>query len=384
PEILCTVKLSRTLYPGVQGHSLDAICARIGYRRERAHRALDDVIATHAFVDYALREHGREALFAAALTQLRRPSQPAQLPDEEVSRIPNCPGVYRFYGENDALLYIGKSVRMRERVKSHFSADIRADREMRMAREVRHVDWVATAGELGALLRENLEIKTGSPIYNRRQRRHRQLWCFELGQSEGGLLQPQLTAKPLGASDAAMPGRAPQRGRLHGLFTSKGAASKWFAAAIDQHRLCKKMLGLERGAGSCFNYQLKRCAGICAGVESIDAYNLRVQAAFAENQLQVWPFEGAAAILEQAEDWRDAECAQRDIHLVDHWVYLGTVHDPADIPARLASLAGASFDRETYRILNRFIHLALPVGKLLHAADEILLDVADTFDANQP
>jgi DNA polymerase-3 subunit epsilon len=166
------------------------------------------------------------------------------------------------------------------------------------------------------------------------------------------------------------------------LFTSKGAASKWFAAIIDEHRLCKKMLGLERGAGSCFNHQLKRCAGICVGLEPVAAYNLRVKAAFAENQLQIWPFEGAAAIVEQAEDWRDVECAQLDIHLVDHWVYLGTVHDAADIPARLASLAGASFDRETYRILNRFIHLAVPAGNLLRAADEVPDDVAETADAN--
>lgn len=364
PALLCTVRLSRALYPDARKHSLDAICQRIGYRREQAHRALDDVQATHAFVERAMADLGEQQVFEVARKQLQRPAIPAMLPEEEVARIPNTCGVYRFYGEDSRLLYVGKSVRMRERVKSHFGADVRADREMRLAQEVRNVDWHTTAGELGALLRENIEIKTESPVYNRRQRRHRQLWCFEMIELQGGALRPQLTARPLGAASEEMPGHITATGSLHGLFTTKGAANKWYAAAIEQHRLCKKLLGLERGSGSCFNYQLKRCDGVCAGSESIDEHNARLRRAFADQQLRKWPFDGPAAIVEMAEDWRDAECALQDIHLVEHWVYLGTVHDPADIPARLEQRSLASFDRETYRLLNKYIHLAVPVAEL--------------------
>ncbi|MBT8139668.1 MAG: hypothetical protein KJP25_07855 [Gammaproteobacteria bacterium] len=365
PALICTVKLSRSLYPGEKRHSLDVICERIHYRRERAHRALDDVSATCAFINYAIGEFGIDKVNSAARGQLQRPAQPAHLPLQEVSRIPNTPGVYRFYGEQSSLLYIGKSVRMRERVMSHFNADIRADREMRLAQEVRSIDWCTTAGELGALLRENREIKSQSPIYNRRQRRHKQLWCIETEQQGTQALRVQLTARPLQATNAAMPGNAKAKTQLHGLFSSKSHANKWLNSKIEEYRLCKKMLGLERGSGSCFNFQLKRCDGACAGVEPVAVHNQRVLDALANDQLQCWPFAGAAVIIESAEDWRDAECAQQDIHVIDHWVYLGTVHDPADINSQLSSVENACFDRETYRLLSKFIHLAVPVAEIV-------------------
>lgn len=52
------------------------------------------------------------------------PALPAHIDRAVVDAIPEAPGVYLFYGENDAALYVGKSVAMRSRVLQHFSGDV--------------------------------------------------------------------------------------------------------------------------------------------------------------------------------------------------------------------------------------------------------------------
>ena len=134
----------------------------MGYVRETSHRAMADVEAMCAFVEYAIAEHGVAAVNSAAQAQFKRPSQPIHISTELIDAIPKAAGVYRFYGEDDSLLYIGKSINLNDRVKSHFNADLRNSKEMRLSQEVRDLDWTVTVGELGALLLENQEIKTKS------------------------------------------------------------------------------------------------------------------------------------------------------------------------------------------------------------------------------
>ena len=49
--------------------------------------------------------------------------------------IPDTPGVYLFFDERDAPLYVGKSINLRTRVLSHFSADHSSSREMQIAQQ---------------------------------------------------------------------------------------------------------------------------------------------------------------------------------------------------------------------------------------------------------
>jgi len=64
-----------------------------------------------------------------------------------------------FNGENSLPLYIGKSINIRARVLSHFNADHASTREMRISQEVRHIEWIETAGEFSALLLESRLVK---------------------------------------------------------------------------------------------------------------------------------------------------------------------------------------------------------------------------------
>jgi len=168
---LCTVKLSRRLYPGHARHNLDSLIDRHQLRCDARHRALGDAQAVWQFIRVAAEERGAELLQDTARKLAQLPALPAHIDRAVVDAIPEASGVYLFYGENDTPLYVGKSVAMRSRVLQHFPGDVHSPREAQIAREIRRIEWRRTGGELGALLLEARLVKELLPVFNR-QRRH--------------------------------------------------------------------------------------------------------------------------------------------------------------------------------------------------------------------
>lgn len=84
----------------------------------------------------------------------------------------NRPGVYRWLGPGDELLYVGKSVRIRSRLLSYFRAE-GGEKPARVIREATRVDWEYVPNEFGALLREMRLIQRRRPKYNVRHKRRR-------------------------------------------------------------------------------------------------------------------------------------------------------------------------------------------------------------------
>ena len=70
---------------------------------------------------------------------------------------------------------IGKSINIRDRVKSHFSRDYLSPRDLNISRQIKSIEFHKTAGELGALFLESLLIKKLQPVYNRKLRLSRKL-----------------------------------------------------------------------------------------------------------------------------------------------------------------------------------------------------------------
>ncbi|MDR7305366.1 exonuclease domain-containing protein [Rhodoferax saidenbachensis] len=174
-ERLCTVRLSRKLYPQHKGHGLDAIMQRHGLRTLARHRAMGDVEVVLQWLQLAQAELGTEAVQreAAALLQ-GGTSVPPQL-ETPVEDIPDTPGVYLFYGEGRTPLYVGKSVNMRTRVLAHFQSAAKVAREARIAQEIRRIEWHDTAGELGALLLQTRLVKELKPLHNRKSSKKAQV-----------------------------------------------------------------------------------------------------------------------------------------------------------------------------------------------------------------
>ena len=109
-KTLCTVKLSRRLYPGHPKYNLDTLIERHGLQVSGRHRALADAQLIHQFWNKVQATIPQEAIQSAAKALLGRPSTPTHIDLTMIDGLPESPGVYLFYGENDLPLYVGKSV----------------------------------------------------------------------------------------------------------------------------------------------------------------------------------------------------------------------------------------------------------------------------------
>lgn len=337
PQVLCTVKLSRSLYPQYNRHNLDSLIERHQLTAKERHRALADAQLIYQFWQQANQQFPADLIEATVKNLLQRASMPSQLDPNLVHELPEGPGVYLFYGENDLPLYIGKSVNIRQRVLSHFAADHRHNKEMSLSQQTKRIDWIETGGELGALLTEAQLIKQMTPVHNQRLRRKSALCAWQLTQKQDQLL-PRLTwadELDFGAQD-----------NLYGLYSNQRDAQKALRTLAEQHQLCLAVLGLEQvGSGKpCFAHQLKRCLGACVGKESGLAHATRLLIAMGKLKLASWPYPAAIGI-------READ----DMHVIDHWCYLGTAHSDDEIQALLLQ-GRPAFDRDTYKTLVKALH----------------------------
>ena len=367
-KTLCTVRLSRKLYPQHKSHGLDAILQRHGLHTQARHRAMGDVDVVLAWLAVASRELGSLAVQreSAALLQSSA-STPPHL-ETPVSDIPDTPGVYLFYGEGNLPLYIGKSINLRTRVMAHFQSASKVAREMRILQEIRRIEWRETAGELGALLLESRLVKELHPVYNRQLRQERQVVTWKLGRnsSENPLMV-------LTRMDAVGPGDFPQ---LYGTYRSKRQAVEALQQLAQMHNLCVRALGLESGTGPCFASQIGKCKGVCIGHEPPDRHYLRTQMALAQHRLRTWPYGGPIGIREY-----HAPSSRTEIHLFDHWCHLGTATDDAEVESALNVRQALEFNLDTYRLLGQrfgrttardqgIIHLHPKRGAVTHAPCE--------------
>lgn len=336
-RVLCTVKLSRRLYPEFRRHNMDALIDRHGLEKVQRHRAMGDVSAMLAFFEKARADKGDVEFEAALRTLLQRPSIPSHLPADILQDLPRGPGVYRFYGENDVLLYVGKSTNIAQRVASHFSGDHNSARGVRMSESLRRVDWTETAGELGALLLELKQIKTLKPLFNRRSRAAKNLVSIELTKNLQGYLQARLVREI-----------EPHRlGDYFGLFRSKRDAERALSGIAAKNELCNRLLGLEPDhEGPCFQRTLGRCKGACESLEDVERYNLRVQIAFHSLRLKTWPWQGPVGIVEH-----DARAGRTDILVVYNWMHVATLHDEQELEDLSLRGQAVNFDLDSYKLL---------------------------------
>ena len=334
-RVLCTVRLSRRLYTDVDGHGLDALIARHSLIVTDRHRALGDARAIWSFVQLVYRERSRDDVDGAIRRILRLPSLPPQLAPDAIDALPESPGVYLFYGENPLPLYIGKSINLRERVGAHFSQDWRTETDLRLSQEIRRIDFEPTAGELGALLREGVLIKSRLPAYNRALRRKLEAGVIDIVDGV-----PRFVAAA-GIDCRALAGR-------YGPFASRGSARATLRQLAADHRLCALRMRLERRPGGpCFARQLGRCDGACVGAESPASHDQRLAAALAPLQIPRWPTAGIALVRECAPDGRT------DVHLFRDWCWLGTARDDGELAMLLDAPQSAVFDPDVVKLLVR-------------------------------
>lgn len=336
---LCTVKLSRMLFPEYHSHSLDRIIERFGISCASRHRAMGDAQVLVAFMNRLRDTIAAETLQDVIERAMKRPYTPSGLNPETIDALPDNPGVYIFYGEGMTPLYVGKSINIRERVLSHFADDEHSMKEMNISNQLLKIDTVTTAGEMGALLRESQLVKDLQPIYNRRLRLSRQMTVLRQVADPDGY-----SCARIEDLDAITPEQAET---ILGIFRGRRQAKEFLNSIIKPYGLCEYKLGLT-SSRPCFSHKLEWCRGACDGTDPAYSYNSRFDAAFEKKRIRVWPYAGPV-VFQEANQF----LGMKDTFIVDRWCLVAMISTGAE--GESIQRYGYTFDYDVYSILKHFL-----------------------------
>ena len=341
PKQVCTVKLSRRLYPELSRHRLSDLIARHGFSFESRHRAYDDAMVLVQFWKKMQQDHHVDVIQAALKSQMKAPSIPRHIDRADIAALPSGPGVYIFEDDMGVPLYIGKSIDIKKRVLSHFSNDVNESKEFKIAQAVRRISHLSTTGELSALLLESALIKKHSPVYNRRLRRVTKLSITTRRYDDTGYAL-------LGIEDLSVE-ELPERSTIVAMHPRRSTAKASLENHVKTFSLCPKLCGLERGKGPCFAYQLGKCKGACVGKELPFSYNARVDIAYQGRGVDAWPHAGPVLIIEN-----DEISGNQTGFVVDDWIIRGRIDykDESDVSLQAYDEA---FDLDAYTILRNYL-----------------------------
>lgn len=347
PKQLCTVKLSRALYPHEKSHKLQSLIDRHGFTYASRHRAYDDAAILWQFVQHVRKNFPPEQVITAIDRQMKSPAVPRDLQPEIVRNLPETPGVYIFEDAIGQPLYVGKSINIKKRVMSHFGRDHAETREFKIAQTVKNIRTHQTPGELAALLLESRLVKELQPVYNRRLRKVTKLLLVKQTLDEQGyahvVMEESSDIDPNTAAD------------ILAVYPRRGRAKDALNDMVKTFDLCPKLMGLEKTSGACFMRQLHKCRGACVEQEPAALYNQRLLTAFDNQRIQTWPFKGPILL---EEDW-SSEATHAII--IDKWCVIGELtQQPYCEP--VVTTAEKAFDLDTYKILQS--HLTHKIKQL--------------------
>jgi DNA polymerase III subunit epsilon len=356
PRQLCTVKLSRLLFPEHRHHNLDSIIERFQFEIGSRHRAFSDAKILWDFYQKIQGLFPPEKLLQTVSHILKRPNTPPSLKNFDLSHLPEAPGVYIFYGKSGVPLYVGKSKNVKERVFNHFSLSAGNSLEMKIYNQVESVEIIETAGELGALLKESEMIKKLMPLYNRLLRNKEKMTVARKAEHEG------VSVIKLEEIDFIDPDSLDE---IMGVFKTKRAARETLVNIAKEFNLCDRFLDLEKTKQACFNYRLGRCMGICAGKEKAIKYNLRFIEAFLNTKIKSWPYKGPILIKEINEI-----SGKEEQFLINNWCVIQKREGDG------RNIEDLEFDLDVYKILKRFLYKNPKLGSPLSIPSDTRQDIS--------
>jgi DNA polymerase III subunit epsilon len=274
-KTLCTVRLSRSLIPGLPSYSLGKLCQSINIDLKQRHRAIGDAEATAELFDRLLKLNQGEMMPAVAAQEsksklissvVKTSLLPPAISREQIDELPDQAGVYYFHDSEGEVIYVGKSINIRKRIIQHFNIDYKSNKSIEFKNRIADISYELTGSELVALLYESDLIKKLQPLYNRQQRRSIFSSGIYLYEDQNGY--KRLTFEKVNS----------QRTPLIALANHHQSKSFLFHM-VEKYNLCQKLSGLYKTNGACFDYQVHRCKGACLGLESPEEYNARLEIA---------------------------------------------------------------------------------------------------------
>lgn len=259
-ETLCTVRLSRKLIPGKISYSLGTLCESLGIPNEARHRAEGDAVATAKLFDLLMQLKGMNPQYKNQGVEELMTRRIDKMKQYILDKLPEECGVYYFLNKNKEIIYIGKSVNAYNRALGHFNS--KEHKSKKMLNDLYQADFTATGSELIALLKEAEEIKKHKPMYNRMRKADQFTHCIDWYVNEEGIINFKIVTYD--ESENALCS-----------FVNYSTARERLENWIDDHALCMRYTALTSDTSICFNHQIKKCNGICAGEEEIEIYNKR-------------------------------------------------------------------------------------------------------------
>lgn len=312
-KTLCTVRLSRSLIPGLPSYSLGKLCKSIDIDLQMRHRAIGDAEATAKLFDKLIKinrpvidgSHHQAEPTAQLKEEIKTSLLPPNISKEQVDALPTEPGVYYFYNEQGEIIYVGKSISIKKRIIQHFNIDYKSRKSIEFKNSISDITYEKMGNELVALLFESAEIKRIKPHYNRQQRRsifNTGIFMYEDGNGYKRLTFGNVNR---GSNVNMTPIIA-----LSNQFKAKG----FLFHKVSKYNLCQKLCDLYKSSGACFDYQVHQCQGACIGKESPEAYNARV-----EQAIESFTFEHDSFVIVG----KGREAGEKSVVVVEHGTYLG-------------------------------------------------------------
>ncbi|MBQ8597630.1 MAG: excinuclease ABC subunit UvrC, partial [Lachnospiraceae bacterium] len=190
---------------------------------------------------------------------------------EELKKLPNCPGVYIMHDEADNIIYVGKAINLHNRVRSYFRKNIgRGPQIDKMVSLISRFEYIVTDSELEALVLENNLIKEHSPKYNTMLKDDKTYPYIKVTVGEAF---PRVLFSRQMKKDHS---------KYFGPYTSAGAVKDTIELInkLYQLRTCNRNLPKDCGNDrACLNYHIKQCMAPCQGYISQEEYGQRVKKA---------------------------------------------------------------------------------------------------------
>ncbi len=190
---------------------------------------------------------------------------------EELKKLPDRPGVYLMHDKNDTIIYVGKAVNLKNRVRQYFRAShnegIRKDQ---MVRLIERFEYIITDSELEALVLECNLIKEHRPKYNILLKDDKTYPYIKvtLGETYPRVLFSRQMKK--------------DKSQYFGPYTSAGAVKDTIELLrrLYQIRSCNRQLPKDTGKERpCLNYHIHQCKGPCQGYISPEEYREQIRKA---------------------------------------------------------------------------------------------------------
>lgn len=190
---------------------------------------------------------------------------------EELKKLPKCPGVYIMHDEADTIIYVGKAINLHNRVRSYFRKNIgRGPQIDKMVTLIRRFEYIVTDSELEALVLENNLIKEHRPKYNTMLKDDKTYPYIKVTVGEA---YPRVLFSRMMKKDHS---------KYFGPYTSAAAVKDTIELInkLYQLRTCNKNLPKDCGSDrACLNYHIGQCMAPCQGNIPEDVYRENVKKA---------------------------------------------------------------------------------------------------------